>query len=179
MQRTVGESSKLLYTDTDSLIYEVSTYNMYEVMKRDLHEFDTSDYAEANQIGMPRANKKVVGLMKNACNGNVMLEFVGLRSKMYSVRIQGQKPIKKFKGVKSSVVKANIGFENYVRCLREQHILEKEQQNIRSCLHVIRTEKEQKIALSPHDDKRHLMLGETESLPWGHFSTRDCVMTLR
>ena len=41
----VGMSSKLLYTDTDSLIYEVHTFNMYEVMKCDLYEFDTSDYA--------------------------------------------------------------------------------------------------------------------------------------
>ena len=85
----------------------------------------------------------------------------------------------KAKGVKSSVVKANIGFEDYVRCLREQYILKKEQQNIRSRLHVIRTEKEHKIALSPHDDKRHLVLGETDSLPWGHFSIRECDMTLR
>ena len=147
MQRTVGKSSKLLYTDTDSLMYEVRTMNMYVIIKRDLHEFGTSDYAEANQIGMPRANKKVVRRMKDVCNGNVMLEFVGLRSKMYSVRIQGQKPIKKAKGVKSSVVKVNIGFDDYVRCLREHHILKKEQQNIRSRLHVIRTEEEQKIAL--------------------------------
>ena len=72
---------------------------------------------------MPRANKKVVGLMKDECNGDVMLEFVGLRSKIYSVRIQAQKPIKKAKGVKSSVVKANIDFEDYVRYLREQYIL--------------------------------------------------------
>ena len=139
MQSTVGESLKLMYTDTDSLIYEVRGFYMYEAMKRDLHEFETSDYAEANQFGMPRANKKVVGLMKDKCNGNVILEFVGLRSKMYGVRIEGQKPIKKAKGVKFSVVKANIGFEDYVRCLREQHILKKQQRNIRSRLHVIRT----------------------------------------
>ena len=54
---------------------------------------------------MPRANKKKVGLMKDECNGEIMLEFVGLRSKMYSVKVQNQKPIKKAKGVKSSVVK--------------------------------------------------------------------------
>ena len=179
MQRTVGESSKLMYTDTDSLIYEVRGFEMYEAMKRDLHEFDTSDYAEANHPGMPGANKKVVGLMKDECNGNVMLEFVAIRSKMYGVRIEDQKPIKKAKCVKFSVVKANIGFEDYVRCLREQHILKKEQRNIRSHLHVIRTEKEQKIALSPHDDKRHLVLGETDSLPCGHFSIREYEMTLR
>ena len=83
-----------MYTDTDSLIYEVTGVDMYSVMRRDIHEFDTSDYPETNPFNMPRANKKIVGLMKDECNGEMILEFVGLRSKMYSVKVQNQKPIK-------------------------------------------------------------------------------------
>ena len=93
MKNRVGDNCKILYTDTDSLIYEITNINIYDVMRQDIHEFDTSDYPQENPFNMPRVNKKIVGLMKDKSNGEIMLEFVGLRSKMYSVRIQGQNPI--------------------------------------------------------------------------------------
>ena len=98
-----------------------------------------------------------------------MLEFVGLRSKMYSVNGQNQKLIKKVEGVKSSVVKATICFDDYIKCLRENVIITREQRNIRFRRHNIHTEKERKIALSAHDDKRCLQPGITDMLPWGHY----------
>ncbi|XP_032457710.1 uncharacterized protein LOC116738657 [Nasonia vitripennis] len=39
---------------------------------------------------MPRQNKKVLDVMKDECAGSVMVEFFGLRSKMYCVRVDGQ-----------------------------------------------------------------------------------------
>ncbi|XP_008209205.1 uncharacterized protein LOC100118481 [Nasonia vitripennis] len=126
MQERVGDNAKLLYTDTASLIYEVSDVDMYVL--------------SINNI--PRVNKKKVELMKDECNGNIMTEFVGLRSKMYSAKVQGQQPIKKAKGVKSSVVKTTIEFDDYIHCLRDKATITRQQKNIRSRLHVIRTEKE-------------------------------------
>ena len=169
MRDRVGDQGKLLYTDTDSLIYEVTGVDMYNVMRQDIQDFDTSDYPEINPFNMPRANKKKVGLMKDEYNGEIMLEFVGLRSKMYSVKVQNQKPIKKAKRVKSSVVKATITFDDYIKCLRENVIVTREQRNIRSRHHHLHTEKEKKIALSAHDDKRCLQPGMTDTLPWGHY----------
>ena len=69
MQDRVGDKSKLLYTETDSLVYEIKGVNMYEQMKADLNEFDTSDYPLDNQFNIPLVNKKVVGLMKYEANG--------------------------------------------------------------------------------------------------------------
>ena len=86
MRAEFGDRCKVLYTDTDSLMYSVECEDVYERMKRDIDRFDTSDYAVDNSYGMPRVNKKVPGLMKDENNGALMTEFVRLRSKMYATR---------------------------------------------------------------------------------------------
>ena len=96
-----------------------------------------------------------------------MTHFIGLRSKMYCSKIEDEKPIKKAKGVKSNVVKKKIEYEDYYKCLFEKEITVREQHIIRSRLHNIHTETEKKIALSSNDDKRYLIPGSTDTLPWG------------
>ena len=56
---------KIMYTDTDSLVYSVECEDVYETMKRDIARFDTSDYPVDNAYGMPLANEKVSSLMKD------------------------------------------------------------------------------------------------------------------
>ncbi|CAB0032319.1 unnamed protein product [Trichogramma brassicae] len=172
MRDRFGSNCKVLYTDTDSLVYEIRGQNVYEVMKHkdNINEFDTFDYEKDNPFGMPllRENSKKIGLMKDELCGKILRRFCGLRSKMYSVDIQNGGVIKKIKGIKSSVVKNTITFDDYLQCLQENAIISREQHNIRSRLHVLRSEKERKIALSPHDDKRYLVPGTVDTLPWGH-----------
>lgn len=160
---------KLLYTDTDSLIYAVKCNDFYDDMKQNIQKFDTSDYPKENMFNMPRENKKIVGLMKDECNGNILTEFIGLRSKMYSTRIDGQDSTKKIKGIKSSVVKKTINFSDFVDCLRNLRIFHRKQSIIRSRLHNVQTIKQNKIALSPYDDKRHVEENGVDTLPWGHY----------
>ncbi|XP_051176668.1 uncharacterized protein LOC127291526 [Leptopilina boulardi] len=136
------------------LIYEIKCSNIYEDMKADIHMFDTSDYPINNVYGIPQANKKILGLMKDECCGKIVTEFVGLRSKMYSVRVEEKDFIKKAKGVKAGVVKKNIVFDDYVYCLQNIEIQSRIQYSIRSKLQNVQTLKQTKIALSPYDDKR-------------------------
>ncbi|XP_058810558.1 uncharacterized protein LOC131675558 [Phymastichus coffea] len=138
MVSAMGEYCKLLYTNTDSLVYPITNTNIYDVMRRDIHECDTSDFDEKNQFNIPRANKKVVELMKDENNGEIML---GLRSKIYRVRVQNRNPIKKAKVLKSSVLKATIVFDDYVKCLSENAILSREQKIIKSRHHELYSEK--------------------------------------
>jgi len=157
------------YTDTDSFVYHIECEDVYETMKRDIARFDTSDYPVDNAYGMPRANKKVPGLMKDENNGAIMTEFVGLRAKMYALRVDGKKDTKKAKGVKNSVVTRTITFDDYTRCLNEEIEMTRRQSCIRSKLHEVYTVSETKIALSPYDDKRYIVPDSTETLPWGHY----------
>ena len=169
MKKMYKENCKLLYTDTDSLIYAVECDDFYADMKTNLSKFDTSDYPSENIFNMPHANKKIVGLMKDECNGQILTEFVGLRSKMYSTRVDGQDHMKKIKGIKVSVVKKTIKFDDFVDCLQNLSIKKRQQYSIRSRLHNVETIKQLKIALSPYDDKRCVQDNNIDTLAWGHY----------
>ncbi|XP_070522390.1 uncharacterized protein [Cardiocondyla obscurior] len=166
---TFGNKCSVMYTDTDSLLYSVECDDVYKTMKRDIARFDTSDYPPDNAYGTPLANKKIPDLMKDECNGSIVTEFVGLRAKMYSIRVDGRKDTKKAKGVKSGVVARTITFDDYVRCLENKIAMTRDQSCIRSKLHEVYTMSETKIALSPYDDKRYLVLNSTKTLLWGHY----------
>jgi len=163
------DKCKIMYTDTDSLIYLIECNDVYDIMKRDINRFDTSDYAVDNVYGFPLVNKKVPGLMKDENNGAIMTEFVGLRAKMYALRVDGKKDTKKVKGVKSNVVAKSISFDDYMRCLFDETEMTRKQSCIRSKLHEVYTISETKIALSPYDDKRYILPDSTDTLPWGHY----------
>merc|ERR1712208_237720 len=76
--------TKLLFTDTDSFCYEIPTEtDIYSDIKEN-QWFDFSNYAEDH----PNYNtnyKLVPGKFKDEMGGKPIREFVGLRSKMYSI----------------------------------------------------------------------------------------------
>ncbi|XP_076669613.1 uncharacterized protein LOC143369476 [Andrena cerasifolii] len=164
-----GENCKNLYTDTDSLIYHIQWDDIYETMKHNIDRFDRSDYPIGNPYNMPRLNKKVPRLIKDENNGMVMTEFVGLRAKMYALRVDGKKDTKKAKGVKTNVIARTITFDDYAQCLQKEIEMVRRQSCIRSKLHKVYTISESKIALSPYDDKLYIVPDSTDTLPWGHY----------
>ena len=74
----------LLFTDTDSLVYEIKNSNVYEQCYKDKQLFDFSGYSKDSPY-YDDSNKKIVGKMKDEFNGVEIVEFVGLKSKMYSL----------------------------------------------------------------------------------------------
>lgn len=192
------QQCNLLYTDTDSLIYEIHNQDPYEIMKRDCNQyFDTSDYPEDNIYNIPRVNKKVLGKMTDENSGVPMTDYIGLRAKLYTIKsvttkdeiemlrtqlleqdfdddeikeiILNYNTVKKAKGVKKLVVQTKITYEDYVKCL-ENYIEKRVHQNlIQSHKHNVHSITQQKTALSPYDDKRYLIPETYETLPWGHY----------
>ena len=148
-----GDNARLLFTDTDSLCYEIKTENFYEDIADDVPEkFDTSEYPKDHPIA--GYNERVIGMMKDEAKGKIITEFVGLRSKLYAYKTQGSGEAKKCKGVKKAVVKNCISLENYKSCLfdNKQHLARFN--TFRSRKHEITTDRVTKIALSANDDKR-------------------------
>ena len=76
--------AKLLFTDTDSLVYEIKGKDVYEECFKDRELFDFSEYPISSKY-CDLANKKVVGKMKDEFKGVPISEFIGLKSKMYSL----------------------------------------------------------------------------------------------
>ncbi|XP_044733270.1 uncharacterized protein LOC123295875 [Chrysoperla carnea] len=170
-----GDKAKGLYTDTDSIIYSIETDDIYEIKKADIDRFDTSDYEPNNIYGMPLVNKKVSGLMKDELNGKIMTEFIGLRAKMYTYKIDNDNEniVKKIKGIKRDVVKNQITFEDYYECLNKSKIKVTSQKCIRSFKHKLYSIKESKIALSGNDDKRCMIDNSFDTYAWGHYKLRN------
>ena len=99
-------NAKLLFTDTDSLVYEIKTEDVYEDFYEDKNLFDLTDYPRDSK-SFDLVNKKVIGKMKDEFKGKATGEFVGLKSKMYSlVDVDGGEN-KKAKGVNRSAVKGH------------------------------------------------------------------------
>ena len=170
-----GNKAKLLFTDTDSFLYEIQTEDFYKDISGDVKDrFDTSDYPENHPSGIPTGiNKKVLGMFKDEAAGKVIKEFVGLRAKLYSYKMDEGKENKRCKGIKKAVVEKSITHEDYKTCLETGKEQLRRQNIIRSYEHVLYTEEVNKIALSAADDKRYLLKDSYDTLAWGHRRIKD------
>ena len=170
-----GEKAKLLFTDTDSLMYEIETEDFYKDISRDVKDrFHTSDYPENHPSGIPTGiNKKVLGMFKDEAAGKIIKEFVGLRAKLYSFIMEDGKENKRCKGVKTQVVKNSITHEDYKTCLKTGKEQLRKQNIIRSYEHEVYTEEVNKIALSSIDDKRYILGDGIHTLAWGHYKIKN------
>ena len=93
---------KLCYMDTDSFIMNIKTNDFYKDISNDVeNRFDSSNY-EVNRPLPTGKNKKIIGLMKDALGGKIIMEFVTLRPKTYSFLTDDGKEDKKAKGTKQS-----------------------------------------------------------------------------
>ena len=154
-----GDNLRLLMTDTDSFIMEVKTEDVYKDIAPHVRErYDTSNYVDTFPDGHPSGlpvglNKKVPGLMKDEKAGKIVQSFVGLRAKLYVLK----------------VVEKSINFDHYKNCLFTGEKVMAQFYTLRSREHTIHTERVTKIALSSNDDKRYLLSdGSYETLAHGH-----------
>ena len=170
IKKKYGKKAKLLFTDTDSLMYEITTEDVYkdlygtEEMK---NLFDNSEYSKNSEYFF-KENKKVIGRMKDEAAGVPITGFIGLRSKMYSYIKDNNKGGKTAKGIKKAVIKKDINHINYKETLNNQQMHHK-MKTIRSNCHDISSYEINKVSLSCFDDKRYLLDDDIKSYACGHY----------
>ena len=104
-----------MFTDTDSLVDEIEKEDVYEDFYEVKNLFDFRDYPRDSEFFYP-VNKKVIGKAKDEFKEKIISEFIGLKSKIYSLIAVGGKEIKNAKGVKKNVVQ-NINHKEYIDVL--------------------------------------------------------------
>ena len=155
-------NAKLLFTDTDSLVYEIKDSNGCDQCFKDKHLFVFSGYPK-DSVDHDGLNKKVLGKMKDKLNGVKIVEFVGLKSKMYSLISSDNKEINKAKGLNKK-----LRHKEYVDVLFNKRVVRHKMKRIQLKLHEIGTYDLKKISLSCFDDKRYVLGDGINTLAYFH-----------
>ncbi|CAI6348108.1 unnamed protein product [Macrosiphum euphorbiae] len=120
MRRHYNDSIRLMYMDTDSLVYRVYTDDFYKDLVDNptlLERMDTSNLPVTHPCYVA-TRKKIPGLFKDETAGRTMYEFIALRAKSYAYKIEGDEKLVA-KGIRGHVVRNHMTFEDHKRCLFE------------------------------------------------------------
>ena len=90
--------AEVLFTETDSLTYEIKSENFYEKLFKHEDLFDFSNYPKDSKF-FDKTSNKLIGKMKDKFGRVIVDEFVGLKSKMYSMKKIDGKECNTAKGV--------------------------------------------------------------------------------
>ena len=189
-------SSTLMYMDTDSLVYNIETSDIYKDFALDQefsNNFDLSTYPKNFYCYNP-SNKGILGTLKDElsdykCNeGELTLitKFTCLRSKCYSMKVHKyntllnnpsdltQNQISKCKGIPKTELK-NIQFDTFSNINLNGGILGFTNTSFRSKNHKIYTITIEKDGLSRNDDKRQIDHNKSSiyTVPWGYDKKSD------
>ena len=151
----------MLFTDTDSLTYEIKS-NVYEKFFKQKHLFDLSNYPKDSLSFYP-VNEKVIGKIKDVSEGKINDEFVGLKSKMYSMKnIDGKE------SNTAKVVNIATEFNEFKDTLFNKKVLRHKMRRIQGKKHKMGTYEINKISLSCFDDKRFVLDDGIHTLAYFH-----------
>lgn len=193
MKRIFEDRVRLLFTDTDSLCMEIQTedFNQEIIRGNAVREFDFSNYPKDHPL-FNASTKAKVGLMKDEFGGRWIKEFVGLRSKMYSVLVDSKTMTgeivdeyekKTAKGVKRHVVAHQIRHREYKELIFNDQQYQVSDyvataQGFKTRNNEIFTHSLTKTTLAPADDKLWLIDAQN-TLPYSHYKIRQIEERMR
>ena len=154
--------AKLLFTDTDSLTYEIKSKNVYEECFKWKDLFDFSNYSKDSKF-FDETNKDVISKMKDKFRGVIVVEFVGLTSTIYSIKKIYDKEYNIAKGVNIATE-----FDKFKDVLFNEKIIRHKTKRIPSKTYKLGTYEIDKISLSCFDNKRYVLDDGIRTLVYFH-----------
>ena len=158
-------SQKLLFTDTDSLMYEIKTEDVYEDFSTNKEIFDFGNYSTKSKYHN-NSKKLVISKIKFETRDIAIEEFVQLKPKMYPFLVDNSE-YKKAEGVNKNIV-ATISHNEYKDVLLNGKCIRHSMKRIQSKDHRIRTYETDKISWSCSDDKIYIHNNGYDGLAFGY-----------
>ena len=165
--------AKLLFSDTDSFCYHIETDNdVYKDIKGN-QWFDFSNYVEVHN-NFDDSKELTPGFFKDEFAGRFLLEFVGLRAKMYSILpLEGDKKATA-KGISKNVKDDVLTHEDYKNSLLKKLQMSNKMTRIMQENHKLYTVEVEKNSLSPFNDKKWVNRDGDDyiSYSFGHYKIK-------
>ena len=158
--------AELLFTDTDSLTYQSKLKDVYEEFFKRKYLFNFSSYPKDSRF-FDTTNKKVISKREDEKEGKIIDEFVGLKSKMYSIKNIDGKESNTTKGVNLTTE-----FNEFKNILFKKKIMRHKMKRIHRKKHKLGTYEINKISLSCFDDKRCIQGDSINTLAFFHKKRR-------
>ena len=111
IKKKYGNNSRLLFVNTDSLMYENKSRDVCKDCSNDKEMFDFSNYSTKSKY-CHNLKKLVVGRMKDTTTDVAIEEFARLNPKMYSYLVDDNSEHEKANDVKKNVT-ATISHNEY------------------------------------------------------------------
>lgn len=160
--------NEIIFSDTDSMVLNIFTEDVYKDLEKIKDHLDTSNYPKDHFL-YSTENKKVIGKFKDELSGNIITEFIAIRSKVYGYEYLENSSLK-FKCVAKGVnksTKKDFSSESYRDCLFNKKVINKTMFNLVHKKHKIYLNEMTKIGLSPFDDKRYICNNGIDTQPYG------------
>ena len=143
--------AELLFNGTDSLTYEIKSEDVYDVFLKWKDLFDFSTFPKDSKF-FDDTYKKVIDKIKDEFGGVTVMEFVGLKSKINSMKAVDGKEFNTAKGVSITTQ-----LEKFKDVLFNEKIIRHKMKRIQSKKYKLGTYEINKIFLSCFDNKRYVL----------------------
>ena len=150
----------LLFTDIDSLTYEIKSENIYGEFFKNKHLYDFSEYQSEF---FDSTNQKVIDKMKYVYKGKPICEFISLKSKVHCILPHDGKESNTAKGVNTA-----IELNGYKYILFNKKVIRQNMRRAQSKNHKTGTYEVKKTSLSRFDDKSYILDDGVHTLAYFH-----------